>query len=94
MTHRLKNIINLLKYALIGGLCSFALGFLIIPFIPKTMEAGMYMDFTLRIFAIIGLGAAFFISKQYRFSMIAFLLGFLVLDKLFSGLFVFIDYVI
>jgi len=89
MTIKVSNILKLTGVALAGGLCSFAIGSVFSLMIPLSASAGMIVSIGLSIVAVLCMIASLFLKKPYKFSLFTFFLGFVLISKLFEGLFVY-----
>lgn len=87
-----KNTLTLVKFSLVGGLCSFALSFLIFPFLPASITTSVAANIGLNIAALLAaIGVLIFVKRPNKFPIFVFFLGFVLVSKLFEVLFVTVD---
>ncbi|MDP2685501.1 MAG: hypothetical protein Q8P20_10825 [bacterium] len=92
MSISLKNVIKLLNIALIGGLCSFAFGFLISPLLPYSIVTSVAAGLAPGLVAFFGsIIAIIFLKKPKKIPVFIFCWGFILVNKFFEGVFVTID---
>jgi hypothetical protein len=86
MTIKLQNILKLLGYAFIGGLCAFAWGFLGSIFLSKELNLSVAFNLFPAILAILGaIAALIFLKTPKRIPVFLFFIGFIFINKLFEG---------
>ena len=92
MTVALRNIAQMLSYALIGGLCAFAWGFLMFPFLSPEITTSVAANLAPGILAVVGAVLALvFLKSPKRIPVFLFFLGFIFINKFFEGMFIIID---
>ena len=92
MSITLKNIIKLLTIAIIGGLCSFALGFLISPLLPYSVVTSVAAGLAPGLVAFFGsIIAIIFLKKPKKIPVFIFCWGFILVNRFFEGMFVYIN---
>jgi len=63
-----KNTLTLVKSSLVGGLCSFALGFLFSPFLPVALNKSVSFNIGLNIFVLLlAVGTLIFVKHPKKF---------------------------
>lgn len=84
---KLSNLLKLLGFAFIGGLCAFALDFLFSIFIPQEQSTSVVIGLIPSFIAILGAVAAMlFLKAPKRIPVALFFVGFLFLSKIFDGI--------
>lgn len=84
---KMQNVLKMLGYAIVGGLCAFTWGFLLSVFFPKELDSSVAFNLAPAILAIAGIVAALlFLKAPKRIPVVLFFVGFLLLTKLFDGI--------